>query len=92
MDLFETLSELLRPPMSYKDQIPVGIRDYALEKYKEEMDCLYYADLYILPLTIEGEIELKRLYDEDWIGKYGAYEKNFEYNNETFLAVIVNND
>jgi len=48
--------------------------------------------VHILPLTVEGEIELKRLYNEDWIGQYGAYEKNFEYNNETFLAVIVNND
>lgn len=92
MDLFETLAEAIKPEITYKDQLPNGIREYALNKYKHEMDCLYYADLYILPLTIEGEIELKRLYDEDLIGQYGAYEKNFKYNNETFLAVIVNND
>ena len=57
MDLFETLAEALRPEITYKDQLPNGIREYALNNYKEEMDCLYYADLYILPLTIEGEIE-----------------------------------
>jgi hypothetical protein len=72
--------------------LPIGIKEYAMRRYKEEMDCLNYPSLYVLPLSVEGEVELERLYNEEQIGHYGAYEKNFEYDNETFLAVIVNND
>lgn len=88
-DLFETLSNALRPRVHYLNQLPSGIRNFALIKYKEVMDQLYHPDLYVLPISPEGEAELERLYAED---NYGAYKKNFVYQGETYLAIIVNND
>ena len=77
---------------NWKDQLPNGIYEFAFNKFKQEIDKLYHADLYVIPLTVEGEAERERLYDENSISRYGAYEINFKYDNETFLAIIVNND
>jgi hypothetical protein len=67
-----------------------------------ELDNLYYPDLYILPLTIEGEQRREYLYEyhhdpngnliHQSIHRYGAYEYNFNYMGEIYLAILVNND
>jgi len=102
MDLFETLGEALRPVPMWELQLPHGIREYANKLFKEELDGLDYPDLYVLPLTPEGEAEREYLinYHHNENGKLihtsiyrcGAYEHNFEYEGETYLAILVNND
>lgn len=86
----------------YNEQLPIGIEKYAYELFKDELSGLYYPDLIVLPLTKEGEEQREWLinYQHDDNGKllhqsvfrYGAYEHNFEYKGETFLAILVNND
>jgi hypothetical protein len=65
---------------------------YAALKFENELSQLYYGDLYILPLTVEGEEYRMMLFEKYWIGQYGAYEINFTYNGEVYLAILVNND
>lgn len=65
---------------------------YASDLFYLDLSELYYGDLIVLPLTVEGEIERDRLYREEEIGRYGAYEKNFTFNGVTYLAILVNND
>lgn len=79
-DLFET-----------KEQHKEILR-YAENFFASELAELYYPDLYVLPLTADGEIERVRLYSEDEIGMYGTTEKNFKFNGETYCAILVNND
>lgn len=96
------MSDLSRPTPIWKQQLPVGIEEYAYELFKEDLDQLYYPDLIILPLTQEGEEQREWLvnYQHDEDGKllhqsifhYGAKEHNFKYNNEIYLAILVNND
>ena len=79
-------------PNEYKYQLEEGVVEFAEKHFKEELDCLYYGRLVVLPLSIEGQIELERLYDEEAIGNYGCTEVNFTYNNTTYLALLINND
>lgn len=65
---------------------------YASDLFYLDLSVLYYGDLIVLPLTVEGEIERERLYRDEEIGWYGAYEKNFTFNGVTYLAILVNND
>ena len=86
----------------YKDQLASGVMEYALEKFKYDLNTLYHADLIVLPLTPEGEAEREYLmdyhHDDDGrlthqsVHRYGAYEYNFEYEGEPYLAILVNND
>lgn len=89
MSIYETLAELETPAVTWKDQLPFGIRDFTLEAYKNELVALEYSSLFILPLTVEGEEERKRLYNDCLIGRYGSSEKNIIYNNESYLTIIV---
>ena len=99
---FETMADLLRPIPIWQQQLPNGIEKYAYKLFKEGLDTLYYPDLIILPLTQEGEEQREWLinyqHDEDGkllhqsVFRYGPTEHNFEYNNETYLAILVNND
>ena len=82
--------------------VDADVYKYARDKFKEELDVLNYPDLIVLPLTKEGEEQREYLinYQFDISGKlihssiyrYGAYEYNFEYNKNIYLAIIVNND
>lgn len=65
---------------------------YASDLFYLDLSELYYGYLIVLPLTVEGEIERERLYREEEIGRYGAYEKNFTFNGVTYLAILVNNN
>lgn len=86
----------------WKIQLPAGIYEYALKKFEEELSYLYYPELIVLPLTPEGEEEREWLintqHDADGnminqsILRYGCSEHNFEYEGDTFLAILVNND
>lgn len=79
-------------PNEYKHQLAEGVVEFAEKHYKEELDCLYYGRLVVLPLSVEGEIELERLLDEEAIGNYGYTSNNFNHNNTTYLALLINND
>lgn len=92
MEFIDSLVLSSTPKETYEDQLPIGIYKWANEHFKHGLDNLYYPDLYILPISIEGQIELERLYSEYHIGRYGAYECNFTYEGELYLAVLVNND
>ena len=65
---------------------------FVSELYKDDLDMLYYGDLYVIPITLEGEEYRIHLYEECCIGSYGAYEHNFIYNGEIYLVILVNND
>lgn len=65
---------------------------YASDLFYLDLSELYYGELIVLPLTVEGEIERERLYRDEEIGWYGAYEKNFTFNGVMYLAILVNND
>ncbi len=88
--------------MNWKEQLPNGIKKYASDFFKEELDKLYHPELIVLPLTKEGEKEREWLinyqHDDDGnlihqsIFRYGAEEKNFEYKGDIFLAILINND
>tara|TARA_R110001592_G_scaffold152313_1_gene379703 strand:- start:708 stop:974 length:267 start_codon:yes stop_codon:yes gene_type:complete len=88
--------------MDWKEQLPNGIKKYAYDLFKEELDKLYHPELIVLPLTKEGEKEREWLinyqHDDDGnlihqsISRYGAEEKNFEYKGDIFLAILINND
>ena len=43
--------------MGWKEQLPNGIKKYAYDFFKEELDKLYHPELIVLPLTKEGEKE-----------------------------------
>ena len=82
--------------------LPAGIGKYAYDLFREELDRLYYPDLIILPLTPEGEIQREWLinYHHDKQGRiihqsilrYGAHEREFKYQGDDFIAMLVNND
>ena len=87
---------------TFQSQLPAGIVEFAYRKFNTELDGLYYPDLYVLPLTPEGETERERLYSyqhddkgnliHQSIARYGAYQYNFTFENELYLAILVNND
>ena len=93
MDLPDSLVEKLQKTLEPNViELPKGIQEYANKFFKNELSYLYYPDLHILPLTPKGEEQRKYLYNECDIARYGAYEFNFHYNFETYLAILVNND
>jgi len=92
MNIFEELEILNVPEKTFVDELPNGIYEYALQEFEMELDSLYYPDLIILPLTPKGELERIRMCDEWVIFKYGAYEYNFEFKGEMYLAILINND
>jgi hypothetical protein len=83
-------------------ELPDGIYKYAQEKFKEELSSLYHPDIFILPITPEGEEVREYLMDYHhnekgqllWqdIRRYGAGESNITYDGETYNVIIVNND
>ena len=50
--------------MDWKEQLPNGIKKYAYDLFKEELDKLYHPELIVLPLTKEGEKE------REWLINY----------------------
>lgn len=93
MDLPDSLVEKLQKALERNViDLPEGIQDYAAKLFENELQYICYPNLYVLPLTPEGEQKREYLYIKCQIWRYGAYEINFQYNNETFLAILVNND
>ena len=92
IDIF--LKELEESFIPTSDTMDVSgeVVQHAVKLFELELSELYYGSLYILPLTQEAEMYREMLYKEGDIGRYGAYEINFKYKNETFLAILVNND
>jgi hypothetical protein len=77
---------------TWQEQLPAGVKEFAINNFKFELDSLYYPDLYVLPLTPEGEQEREYLINELTIFRYGANEVLFKFEGDTFLAILVNND
>jgi len=93
MNIFEELEVSITPQETYVNELPKGIFEYALKEFEDKLSYLYYGSLIVLPLTPNGEIERINLYGEPrWINEYGAYEYNFNFNGETYLAILVNGD
>lgn len=81
--------------------LPYPIRLHAYNKFKQQLDAMYHPDLHVLPLTPEGEARRQYLISEEYTDKriskpsilrYGIEEYNFEYEGNTYLAILVNND
>ncbi len=92
IDIFDRLKQV---------DLPIGIYKYCEEYLSEAMDYLYHPDMYILPLTPEGEDIYDYLSEyqfEDgnciWqsIFRYGAYAYNVKYEGEIYNVILVNND
>jgi|TARA_R110000851_G_scaffold86656_1_gene188689 hypothetical protein len=98
----KTTADSIRPTPIWQQQLPVGIEKCASELFEDELSTLYFPDLIILPLTPEGKEQREWLINyqhneggrlvHQSVFRYGATEHNFEYNNETYLAILVNND
>jgi hypothetical protein len=83
-------------------ELPIGIYKYCQDLFKNKLDNLYYPDMYILPLTPEGEEILEYISDYhhddkgqmvwDSIYRYGAHTVNVKYQDETYNVILVNND
>ena len=83
-------------------ELPVGIYKFCENLFKNELNNLYYPDMYILPLTPEGEEILEYISDYqyndkgqliwDSIYRYGAYTINVKYEGDIFNVILVNND
>ena len=83
-------------------ELPIGIYKYCENLLKNELDNLYYPDMYILPLTPDGEEILEYIsdyqYDDkgqlvwDSIYRYGAHTINVMYEGDVFNVILVNND
>lgn len=92
IDVFDCIKEF---------DLPTGIYIYCREFLKYELDSLCYPDIYIFPLTPEGEEiynYISQYHFENgkciWysIFAYGAYPHNVEYEGEIYNVVLVNND
>ena len=83
MDVSQKIKEL---------DLPDGIIKFSYNMFEENLNDLYYPDLYVLPLTQEGEIIREYLYNDELIGRYGAYEHTIEFENELYNVILVNND
>lgn len=92
-EFFESLEQAARPKESIWDNKKemFAIYEYAMEYFKWELSSLSWGTLYVLPLTVSGEIERERLDKED-VFMYGCSEEYFKYNGETYIAILVNND
>jgi len=80
MNLFETIEEMN------------NVSEYATILFHNELRDLYEGELIVLPSTPEGNTEKARLYEEEEIGKYGAIEENFTFNDKHYIALLINND
>ena len=78
------------------------VYNFAKNKFNEELSLMLNASLIVLPITPKGEEKREYLinYQHDDKGnlihesiyRYGAKEINFEYKNDLFLAILINND
>ena len=71
---------------------PKEVTEHFCKMFKEELDCLYYGDIYILTLDEEGEEFLEYLYDEKGVLRYGCYIYTRKFKGEFYNIVLVNND
>ncbi len=92
VDIF--LKELEESFIPTSDTVDVSreVVQHATKLFELDLSELYYGSLYVLPLTQEAEMYREMLYKEGEIWRYGAYEINFKYKDETYLAILVNND
>jgi len=65
---------------------------YAHQLYYEDLITLYHPDLYVIPMAPDGEIEREMLYNDYDISRYGCNEYTFNYNDNLYTAILVNND
>lgn len=71
---------------------PKEVLNYFNDLFKEELDALYYGNLYVLPLTEEGEEFYNYLINEEEICRYGCYTYLKYFNGEPYNIILVNND
>jgi len=53
---------------------------------------LYYPDVHVLPITVEGEVYREYLYSDNYIFRYGCYEYTLNFKGEIYTIILVNND
>jgi hypothetical protein len=85
-----------------KLDIPVGLYEQCIDELCDELDSLTHPDMYILPLTPNGEVireyisEYHHNKDGDliWtsISRYGYVSYNMEYEGDVYNVILVNND
>lgn len=75
-----------------KEVYPKGLFKEASEFFSKEINELYYAEIMILPIDELGEQLREIAFNVLRIGRYGAYEFNFTYENEIYNVIIKNND
>lgn len=97
MDRHEFLAGLVDQPNKYKtfqDEVLGSQRVYnaAGERFDNVLLDLYCPDMYVLQIHPKAEEFRNELYNEHMIGRYGAYEYNFEFEGELYVVIIVNND
>lgn len=89
---FDLLDSVLVSEINVLNEIEKDVYLYARDLFADFLCGLYHPDLYILPISIEGETYRDFLYDEYDIARYGAYEINIKHNGVDYLCIIVNND
>lgn len=75
--------------------VPKGIYDWAYEYHKDFLDTLYHPNVYIFPLTEEGEDLMGEYFKNDLIShRYGSYVLTdiSPIDGEYYNVVIENND
>lgn len=75
-----------------ESELPPNILHFVKNKFEVELLNLYYPSIYIIPLSVDGEQYREYLQTEWQICEYGCSEYNFEFDNTTYLAILVNND
>jgi len=84
-----TFEELKRDNDS---ELPNGILGYVKDRFDSEITELYCPGIYIFPISVSGELYREFLL-KDWVScEYGCYEHNFEFEGETYLLLLENND
>ncbi len=73
-------------------ELPQGIIQFAFDKFRWELDNLFYPELYVLPITENGELYRDFLYNELEIDRYGSHERNMMFGEIPYLVILVNND
>lgn len=87
----ENIEKLIFEPMRNLE-IDKDVFAYFYDYFKYELDNLYYPDLYILPLTVDGEVILENLRTYYYIDRYGSYCYTKKYKGEYYNIILVNND
>jgi len=75
--------------------VPKEVNSWAWEYHKDFIDSLYYPNVYVFPLTPEGEELMSLFFTEGIISyRYGAYTMTniCELDREIYNIVIENND